>query len=320
VTRLFLSLLPVLTFVSHASAQAYPTKPIKVVVGFAAGGPADVLARIIGQRMTTLLGQNLVVENRPGAGGTIGARSVASAEPDGYTLLFGNTSTLVIGPLMNRNLDYDTLKSFAPIASVGTSSNLLVVNPSSPITSVQELVAYAKANPGKLNYSSPGIGTPPHLIGETLKQRAGIDITHVPYRGGGQAAGDVVSGQVQMTFENPAVALPLAQAGRIRALAVTSEKRNPQAPEIPTMSESGFPGFVSVSFTGMVAPAGTPADIVAKLNAAVNESLASPDVQATLAKLAVEPRPASPEAFAAFLAMERERWGAMIKAAGVAVN
>ena len=319
-TRLFLSLLLVLTFVSHASAQAYPTKPIKVVVGFAAGGPADVLARIIGQRMTTLLGQNLVVENRPGAGGTIGARSVASAEPDGYTLLFGNTSTLVIGPLMNRNLDYDTLKSFAPIASVGTSSNLLVVNPTSPITSVQELVAYAKANPGKLNYSSPGIGTPPHLIGETLKQRAGIDITHVPYRGGGQAAGDVVSGQVQMTFENPAVALPLAQAGRIRALAVTSEKRNPQAPEIPTMSESGFPGFVSVSFTGMVAPAGTPADIVAKLNAAVNESLASPDVQATLAKLAVEPRPASPEAFAAFLAMERERWGAMIKAAGVAVN
>jgi tripartite-type tricarboxylate transporter receptor subunit TctC len=270
--------------------------------------------------MTTLVGQSLVVENRPGAGGTIGARSVASAEPDGYTLLFGNTSTLVIGPLMNRNLNYDTLKSFAPIASVGTSSNLLVVNPAFPVTSVQELVAYAKANPGKLNYSSPGIGTPPHLIGEMLKQRAGIDLTHVPYRGGGQAAGDVVSGQVQMTFENPAVALPLVQAGRIRALAVTSETRNPQAPAIPTMSESGFPGFVSVSFTGMVAPAGTPAEIVARLNAAVNESLASPDVQATLTKLAVEPRPGLPEAFAAFLARERDKWGAMIKAAGVAVN
>ena len=319
-TKALLSLLLTLTLTSTASAQAYPTKPIKVVVGFAAGGPADVLARIIGQRMTTLLGQNLVVENRPGAGGTIGARSVASAEPDGYTLLFGNTSTLVIGPLMNRNLDYDTLKSFAPIASVGASSNLLVVNPAFPATSVQELVAYAKANPGKLNYSSPGIGTPPHLIGETLKQRAGIEITHVPYRGGGQAAGDVVSGQVQLAFENPAVALPLAQAGRVRALAVTSETRNPQAPEIPTMVESGFPGFVSVSFTGMVAPTGTPADIVAKLNAAVNESLAAPDVQATLAKLAVEPRPASPEAFAAFIARERDKWGAMIKAAGIAVN
>jgi tripartite-type tricarboxylate transporter receptor subunit TctC len=300
-----------------ASAQPYPAKPIRVVVGFAAGGPADVLARIIGQRMTPLLGQSLVVENRPGAGGTIGARSVATAEPDGYTLLFGNTSTLVIGPLLNKTLDYDTLKSFAPIAQVGASSNLLVVNPSSPFTSVQELVAYAKANPGKLNYSSPGIGTPPHLIGEMLRQRAGIEITHVPYRGGGQAAGDVVSGQVQMTFENPAVALPLAQAGRIRALAVTSERRNPQAPEIPTMSESGFPGFVSVSFTGLVAPAGTGAEIVTRLNAAVNESLASPDVQATLTKLAVEPRPGSPEEFAAFLARERDKWSAVIKAAGI---
>jgi tripartite-type tricarboxylate transporter receptor subunit TctC len=318
VTRLFLSLLFAFTFTTVASAQAYPTKAIKVVVGFAAGGPADVLARIIGQRMTTLLGKSLVVENRPGAGGTIGARSVASAEPDGYTLLFGNTSTLVIGPLMNRNLDYDTLKSFAPIASVGASSNLLVVNPAFPATSVQELVAYAKANPGKLNYSSPGVGTPPHLIGETLKQRAGIEITHVPYRGGGQAAGDVVSGQVQMAFENPAVALPLVQAGRIRALAVTGEARSPQAPEIPTLTESGFPGFVSVSFTGLVAPAGTPADIVAKLNATVNESLATPDVQTTLTKLAVEARPASPEAFAAFLARERDKWASMIKAAGIA--
>ena len=317
-TKALLSLLLTLAFASNAGAQTYPSKPIKVVVGFAAGGPADVLARIIGQRMATILGQNLVVENRPGAGGTIGARSVAGAEPDGYTLLFGNTSTLVIGPLMNRNLDYDALKSFAPIASVGTSSNLLVVNPAFPAASVQELVAHAKANPGKLNYSSPGIGTPPHLIGEMFRQRAGIEITHVPYRGGGQAAGDVVSGQVQLTFENPAVALPLAQAGRIRALAVTSETRNPQAPDIPTMSESGFPGFISVSFTGMVAPAGTPAEIVSKLNAAVNDSLAAPDVQATLTKLAVEPRPGSPQEFAAFLAREREKWGAMIKAAGVA--
>src|SRR5262245_43669980 len=316
--RLLLCVLFALAFTDRTFAQAYPAKPIKVVVGFAAGGPADVLARIIGQRMTAQLGQSFVVENRPGAGGTIGARSVATAEPDGYTLLFGNTSTLVIGPLMNRNLDYDTLKSFAPIASVGTSSNLLVVNPAFAATSVQELVAYAKANPGKLNYSSPGIGTPPHLIGETLKQRAGIEITHVPYRGGGQAAGDVVSGQVQMAFENPAVALPLVQAGRIRALAVTSEQRNPQAPEIPTMSESGFPGFVSVSFTGLVAPAGTPVEIVARLNAAVNESLAAPDVQATLTKLAVEPRPGSPQEFAAFLAKERERWEAMIRAAGLA--
>ena len=303
-----------------ASAQTYPSKPIKIIVAFAAGGPADVLARIVGQRMTAILGQPIIVENRPGAGGTIGARAAAEAEPDGYTLLLGNTSTLVIAPAVYRNVNYDAANSFAPIALLGTTSNLLIVHPTFPAKSVAELVAHAKANPGKLNYSSPGTGTPGHLIAETFKQRAGIEIVHVPYKSGGQAVGEVVGGQVQMAFENPTVTLPLHQTGQLRALATTGQARNPQVPGVPTMIESGFPDFVTVAFTGVVAPAGTPASIVSRLNAAVNESLTSPEVQATFGKLAVEQRIGTSADFAAFLARERERWGAIIKAAGVRIE
>ena len=305
---------------SPAAAQTYPTKPIKIIVAFAAGGPADVLARVVGQRLTTILGQPIIVENRPGASGTIGARAAAEAEPDGYTLLLGNTSTLVIAPAVYRNVNYDAVNGFAPIALLGTTSNLLVVHPSFPAKSVAEFVAHAKANPGKLNYSSPGTGTPGHLIAETFKQRAGIEIVHVPYKSGGQAVGEVVGGQVQMAFENPTVTLPLHQSGRLRALATTGQTRNPQVPGAPTMIESGYPDFVTVAFTGVVAPAGTPASIVTRLNAAINESLTSSEVQATFGKLAVEQRVGSAADFAAFLARERERWGAIIKAAGVKID
>ena len=201
---------------SAASAQSYPTKPIRIVVGFAAGGPADVMARLIGQRLGTILGQTIVVDNRPGAGGTIGARSVAEADPDGYTLLLGNTSTLVIGPLIYRNVNYDPIKNFAAVALLGTTSNLLVVPAASPAKSVRDLVALAKASPGKLNFSSAGIGTPPHLIGEMFKQKAGVDIVHVPYKGGGPSLQAVVAGETQLAFENPAIALPLAQAGTVK--------------------------------------------------------------------------------------------------------
>jgi tripartite-type tricarboxylate transporter receptor subunit TctC len=317
---MMLAALAAVVMTSQSAAQSYPTKPIKIIVAFAAGGPADVLARVVGQRLTTILGQPIIVENRPGAGGTIGARVAAEAEPDGYTLLLGNTSTLVIAPAVYRNVNYDAVNGFAPIALFGTTSNLLVVHPSFPAKSVAELVAHAKANPGKLNYSSPGTGTPGHLIAETFKQRAGIEIVHVPYKSGGQAAGDVVGGQVQMAFENPTVTLPLHQSGQLRALATTGQLRNPQALAVPTMIESGYPDFVTVAFTGVVAPAGTPANIVARLNAAINESLTSPEVQATFGKLAVEQRVGSPADFAAFLAGERERWGAIIKAAGVRID
>ena len=300
-----------------AAAQTYPARPIRMLVGFAPGGPADVMARLIGQRLYATLGQPIVIENRPGAGGTLAARLVAESEPDGYTLLLGNTSTLVVGPLMYKNVGYDALKAFAPIAWLGTTSDILVVNPKSPLKSVAQLIAYANANPGKLNYSTPGIGTPPHLIGEMLKLRAGIDIVHVPYKGGGPSIQAVIAREVDFTFENPQVALPLVQAGTVRALAVTSAKRDPQAPDVPTLIESGLPGFVSESFTGVVGPAGIPATIVARLNTAINESLGSPQVAATLAKLAVDAKEEPPEKFGAFLAAELANMAPVVKAAGL---
>jgi tripartite-type tricarboxylate transporter receptor subunit TctC len=300
-----------------ASAQSFPTKPIRMVVGFAPGGPADVMARLIGQRISGTLGQSVVIDNRPGAGGTIGARVVAESDPDGHTLLLGNTSTLVISPLIYRNVGYDPVKGFAPIAMLGTTSNLLIVNPGLGVTSVQELIALARARPGKLNYSSAGIGTPPHLIGEMFKQRLGLDVVHVPYKGGGLSTQAVVAGETQFSFENPAASLPLVQAGNVRGLASTSETRGAQTPDLPTMIEAGVPGFISVSFTAVVAPAGTPAAIVARLNAAINESLKSSEIGATLTKLNVDAKTSSPDEFAAFLARERDKWTTVIRTAGV---
>ncbi len=304
-----------------ASAQTYPTKPIRILVGFAPGGPADVMARLIAPKISASLAQPVIVDNRPGAGGTIAARAVAEAEPDGHTLLLGNTSTLVISPLIYKNIGYDPRKGFAPVTRLGTTSNIMVANPAfvakSNIKTVKDLIAYAKANPGKLNYATPGIGTPPHLIGEMLKMRAGIDSVHVPYKGGGQAIQAVIAGEVQYTFENPAVSLPLAQAGTVKALAVTSESRHPQAPDVPTMIESGLPDFVSVSFTGVAAPAGTPAAVVNRLNAVINEATRSPEVSALLVKLAVEAKHESSAEFAAFLTAELDRLAPVVKAAGI---
>ncbi len=308
-----------LAFGGAAAAQSYPVKPIRLIVPFAAGGPADVIGRIIGQQAGVILGQSFVVENRGGAGGTIGARLAAQAEPDGYTLMFANTSTLSINPAVYRNLDFDPAKAFIPVVLVGTTSNLVVVNPALPIKSIAELIAYGKASPGKLAYSSPGVGTSPHMIGEMLKLRTGLDITHVPYKSGGSSTQDVVSGQVPLTFENPAVSLPLVQAGSIRAIAVTSEARNPRLPEVATVAET-IPDFVSVSFTGTVAPAGVSPAIIAKLNAAINDSLKSPEVTATLAKLSVDIKAGTPAEFGAFLAKEREKWQGVAKAAHIQID
>jgi tripartite-type tricarboxylate transporter receptor subunit TctC len=300
-----------------ASAQTVPGKPIRIVVGFAPGGPADVMARLISQRMTALLGQLVVVDNRPGAGGTVGARAVAESEPDGTTLLLGNTSTLVISPLIYKNVGYDPVKGFAPIALLGTTSNLLIVNPTLPVNSVKELIALARARPGKLNHSSAGIGTPPHLIGEMFKQRLGLDVVHVPYKGGGPSLQAVVAGETQFSFENPASSLPLVQAGNVRALASTGDTRGAQTPDLPTMIQAGVPDFTSVSFTAVVAPAGTPGVTVSRLNVAINDSLTSPEVASTLTKLSVDAKLTSPEEFAAFLAREREKWTTVVKTAGV---
>ncbi len=303
-----------------ASAQDFPTKPIRLIVPYSAGGPTDVIARVLGQRMTAILGQSFIIESRGGAGGSIGGRAVANSDPDGYTLLFGATGPLVISPIVFKPPDYDPAKSLVPVALIGTTSNILVVNPKLPVRSVQELIAYAKANPGKLSYSSPGVGTPPHMIGEMFKLKTGIDMVHVPYKGGGNSTQDVVGGQVQLTFENPAGSLPLVRSGTLRALAVTSNERSPQIPELPTMIEAGVPDFVSVSFTGLAAPAGTPERIIRRLNTAVNESLKDAEVQSALRTLAVDIRGGSPEEFGAYLSREREKWSAVAKAANVQPN
>ncbi|MEA2988601.1 MAG: hypothetical protein QOG83_1312 [Alphaproteobacteria bacterium] len=300
-----------------AVAQTYPGKAIRLVVGFAPGGPADVMARLIAPKMSAALGQSVVVDNRPGAGGTIAARAVAEADADGHTLLLGNTSTLVISPLIYKNIGYDPLRAFSPVARIGVTSNMMIVTNSFQVKTVQEVIAYAKANPGKLNYASAGVGTPPHLIGEMFKHRAGISAVHIPYKGGGPSLQAMIAGETQYSFENSAVSLPHHQAGSVRAIAVTSETHSAQAPEIPTMIESGLPDFSSVSFTGVVAPAGVPAPIIARLNALINETLKTPEVGAILMKQAVEVQNETPAQFGAFLAKELERLAPVVKAAGV---
>jgi tripartite-type tricarboxylate transporter receptor subunit TctC len=305
---------------SAAQAQSYPARPIRIVVPFSPGGPTDMISRIIGQRMQSILGQSIIVENKLGAGGTIGARAVIAAEADGYTLLVGNTATLVIAQAISKNLGYDPALAFVPIAPIATSSNVLVVNPALPVKTVTELVAYAKANPGKLSFSSPGVGTPGHLIAEWFNAKAGLDLVHIPYKGGGVSVQDVVSGQVQLTFENPATALPVIEAGSVRALAVTSETRNPRLPDVPTMVESGIKDFVTVSFFGLVARNGTPADIVARLSGAVSESLKAPGVESALGKLSLDIRAGSSSEFAEFLGKERVKWGSIVELAHIQVE
>jgi tripartite-type tricarboxylate transporter receptor subunit TctC len=314
---ILLALAACLGTAESAQAQSYPSKPIRILVGFAPGGPADVMARLISQKMAVALGQPVVVDNRPGAGGTIAARAVSEAEPDGYTLLLGNTSTLVISPLTYKNIGYDPIKGFTAIARLGTTSNLLIAYPKFAPNSLPELIAYAKANPGKLNYSSAGIGTPPHLIGEMFKLRAGLDIVHVPYKGGGPSGQAVIAGEVQFTFENPATSMPYVQSGIVKGLAVTSEGRHPQLPNLPTMIEGGLTDFVSVSFTGVVGPAGMPSAIVRRLNGVINETLKSPDVAATLARLAVDTKPETPEIFGSFLVKESERLAPVVRSAAI---
>jgi tripartite-type tricarboxylate transporter receptor subunit TctC len=310
-----------LTMAAAAQAQSYPSKPIKFLVPFAAGGPADTMARLTAQVLQRGLNQaTIVVENRPGAGGTIGARAAAQEKPDGYTLMYGNTASLVVGPAVYANPGYDPVKAFAPIALVAVSFNVLALNPKFPANSVKELIAYAKKNPGKVNFASPGHGTPPHMIGEMFKQRAGIDIVHVPYKGTAAALTDIMGGQVELTFENPSVIIPLVQAGKLKALGVTGDTRNPTIPDVPTMIEAGLPDFVSMSFTGLVAPAGTPEPIIKQLSDVLRPGLASPEMQAMMKKLGVIPRPGTPADFGAFLARESTKWQAVAKNAGIRIK
>jgi len=302
---------------SLARAEPYPLRPIKVIVPTPAGGPVDVIARLVGNYLSAATGQGVVIDNRPGAGNTIGSKEAAQAEPDGYTLLYSSVSGLVLAPMLQKNAGYDPLTSYDPIALVAQSSTILVVHPSVPAKSVQELVAYAKANPGKVNFSSGGIGVLPHLIGEWFKSTAGIDIVHVPYRGGGPSINDLVGGQVQMTFEGTSVLVPLIQAGKLRALATTSPKRIAELPDLPTMAESGFPSFVSTSWTGLLAPAHTPRAVIDRLNALINEGVRSAEFKAALRRLNNEPLGGTPQDFTDMIKGDIGKWAPVVKALGL---
>jgi tripartite-type tricarboxylate transporter receptor subunit TctC len=303
--------------IGQGRAQTYPDRPVKIIVPTPPGGPVDVIARIVANYLQGKLGEPFVVENRAGAGNTIGSKDAAEATPDGYTLLYSAASGLIIAPLLHADAGYDPLKSFAPVALVGATSLILVVNPSLPVKTVPELVAYAKANPGKVNFSSGGIGVLPHLIGEMFKARAGIDIVHVPYKGGSPSINDVMAGNVQMTFEATSVLLPLIKVDRLRALAVTAAQRIPELPGVPTMVESGYPGFVTTAWTGLLAPAHTPQPIIDKLNAAINEGLKGPELEYALEKLSYAPMGGTPQDFTATMTAELATWSPIIKSLGL---
>jgi tripartite-type tricarboxylate transporter receptor subunit TctC len=309
--------LPALAAVTAAS---YPSRPIKMIVPFPPGG-ADVMARLLADRMAPALGQPVIVENRGGGGGgTVGSKVVATAEPDGHTLLFTSPGPLTTSAAVYRNLDYDPIKSFAPVATIAASPFLVVIHPSLPVATIQELVGYAKANPGKISYASVGHGTLPHLFYELLKQRTGIDMIHVPYRGSGPAITDLLAGQVQLYVDNTRNILSFVQTGKLRALAVTSETRAPELPTLPTMPESGYADFLATYWNGVLAPAGTPQAIVVQLSAIINASLETPEMRASVTKLGMTPKIASPQEFAALIAAEYEKWVAVAKAANIKVE
>ena len=303
-----------------AFAQDYPNKLIKVIVPGSPGGPTDVMARVIAQRLQVSLGQSIIIELQPGGGGSVAATMVARAEPDGYTLLFCNTSIMATIPAVTKNAGYDPVKDLAPIAKVSQSEQVLVTHPSVPPNSVAEFIAYCKANPGKLNCAATGFGGLPHLTAEYFKGKAGVDFQIVPFKGGGESLTAVLGHQCDLTFETTTVVLPYIREGKLKGLGISSEKRHPLAPEIPTMQEAGVPGYVVPSFNGMVGPAKLPADIVAKLNNAINDILKTPDVQKDIATLGGQTDIGAPQDFAAFIAREAKRWREVADAGNLKVN
>jgi tripartite-type tricarboxylate transporter receptor subunit TctC len=296
-------------------AQSYPSRPIKLVVAVIAGGPMDVMGRLVAQQLSATLGP-VFVENRAGAGTTLGAKAVASAEPDGYTLLLGNAATLAIGPTLYKSAGYDPLTSFAPVAFVASVPYVMIVSPGVPARTVGELVAYAKAQPGKLSFGVPN-AAPPHMLAAWFRALTGTDIVIVPYKGASAVLTDMLAGQIQAGFETTSVLFGHLQEKKIGALAVATRARLPDLPDVPTMIESGFPDFIASSWTSVMAPAGTPKDIVGKLNASINAGMGSSQMQARLKQLAAEARPGTPEELAAFVAGEIPKWQALAKLTGV---
>lgn len=309
-TALFASLLP-------ATAQDYPTRPIRLIVPYPPGGPTDVVARILAGSLSANLQQSVVVENRPGgAAGTVGGRLVASADPDGYTLLLSQAGSLTIAPSL-YTLDYDPLKAFAPIGIAAESPEILTVNPSVPARSLADFLAYAKSNPGKLNFGTPGTGTLPHLLGAQLQLATHIKLTDVPYRGAAPAVVDLLAGRMQMMIDSTSVLLAHIEAGKLAALAVTSDRRIAQLPTIPTFSEAGYPQLTASLWTGLLAPAGTPAPILRKLNSSLTASLQAPDVISAYKRLDVETKMMAPAELASFMAAETRKWADVIARSGI---
>ncbi len=306
----------VLLFAAPAFAQSYPDHPISLIVPTPAGGPVDVMARLVAAALPASLGQNVVVENKPGAGNIIGSKIAAAAAPDGYTLMVSAASGLIMSPMIYKNAGYDAA-SFAPVALIAETPQLLVVNPKLPVKSVAELVAYAKANPGKLNYSTGGVGRLPHLSAELFKKVTGTNIVHVPYKGGGPALLGVVAGEAQMTFDTVATSLPLARDGKLRVLAVVGAKRVAELPDVPTMREQGFPTISTDAWTALLAPKGTPAAIVAKLNAALNKALQAEPMKGTLARLGAQPRGGTPQQLADHMVSETKKWNPIVEELGL---
>ena len=302
-------------FAAGAAAQTYPDKPIKMIVPFPPGGPIDTMARLTGQDLTARLGQQVIVENRPGAGSTIGYKAAAAGDPDGYTLLFGSSGSLGVAPALYAHLDIDPLKHFTMVAMTSLLPHVMVVGPDVPAKTVAEFVAYAKANPGKLNYGA-GLGTPPHLLSTLFKTKAGLDVTYIPYKGSAPSVTDLIGGQTHFTIDGMLILIPQVKAGKLRALAVGRAERWPDLPDVPTLVESGYPDFTIDAWTGVMAPKGTPQPIVAKLNAAINAGLNTPEIKTALARFHALPKATSPQEFEAFLKGQLPIWASMVKLAG----
>jgi len=302
-----------------ASAQSYPTRPVRIVIPLSSGGTTDIPGRIIAQRLSDIFGQQFFVENRPGAGGTIGTDFVAKSKPDGYTLLMMATPHVITGN-MYKNITYNTLNDFAPIARIASGPYVLSVHPSLGVNSVKELIALARANPRKIDYVSSGNGSLQHLTGAYFAYLAGIELTHVPYKGSAPAQQDLVAGVVKLGFPGTPIVIPHVKSGRLKPLAVTTTQRSSQMPDVPTVAESGLPGFESLSWVGLMAPVGTPLEIVAKLNSEILKILNLPEVQQQLQISGMEATPNSPEEFGKYLKSEYDKWGKVIRDSGATVN
>jgi len=300
--------------------KPYPNKPIRLIVGYAPGGSADLTARLFADRMRIELGQPVIVENRAGAGGNIGAELVAHAAPDGYTLLLAAAGQIVVNPGLYKKMIFDPAKDLAPITQLQVEHNLMVVNPSMPVKTVGEFIAYAKAHPQSISFASPGIGSPAHLAGELMNQMTGLKMQHIPYKGSGPALNDLISGQVTMAIDNMPALLPQVKAGKLRALAVASDKRAAAAPEIPTVSESGLKGYVVMAWKGLMAPAGTPQPIISKLHDVMVKIIAIPEVRERMISLGAEPVGDTPAQFADVIRIETVQWSALIKSTGTTVE